>query len=165
MHLVCPLFKDLCFKLILCEVASLESSNDRRLPGRGEFLCVEPSPVSCSLHTLRQQHSLAKTHVNTDTKLVIILKAFFLGTICQWHFTKLCSTDTWKKQLVCLETLRRHKVLLSAPSMQTVLCSVTPHCKLQLLCLHFAPKRNAVLTSKLKCIKYATSIFPCWQLQ
>lgn len=99
MHLVCPLFKDWCFKLILCEVASLESSRDRRLPGRGEFLCVEPSPVSCSLHTLRQQHSLAKTHVNTDTKLVIILKAFFLGTICQWHLTKLCSTDTWKNSL------------------------------------------------------------------
>lgn len=66
----------------VCGVAPLESSRDRRLPGGGEFLCVEPSPVSCSLHTLRQQHSLAKTRVNTDTKLIIILKSFFLGTIC-----------------------------------------------------------------------------------
>lgn len=45
------------------------------------------------------------------------------------------------------------------------ICSATPHCKLQLLCLHFTPKRDDVLTAKLKCIKYATSIFPCWQLQ
>lgn len=98
---MCLLFENWCFKPILCEVAPLESSRDRRLPGRGEFLCVEPSPVSCTMHTLRQQHSLAKTHVNTDTKLVIILKSFFPGTICQWHFTKLCGTDTL---LVCLET-------------------------------------------------------------
>lgn len=70
-----------------------------------------------------------------------------------------------EKLLVCWETLSSHKVLLSAPSMQTPVCSVTPHCKLQLLCLHFAPKRDDVLAAKLKCIKYATSIFPCWQLQ